>query len=158
VHPWYALICIKSRLVRRQPAYPGKVDAFRGDAAGQRQRKGASHLACSDSQFHSGAAMTPNESVLSPDATQWLPGFRLTHVFRLASNANLNLTGQVAAQFDEVHARVHNWAMIRRGDVLDHKIVVDDISEGCARALRDRLVALDGELRVQVEHLFSKQT
>jgi hypothetical protein len=100
--------------------------------------------------------MQHNDPSVQENPSAWLPGFRLTHVFRLVSKVNLGLAAKVATHLEHAHARVDNWAMVRRGDMLDHKIVINDISEVRARALRDELHALEDGVSVRLEHLFFK--
>lgn len=86
-----------------------------------------------------------------------LPGFGLIHIFRLISTANLQITAKVAAHLEHSHAQVENWVIVRRGNFLDHKIVINEISEPNARALREELIAIDHDMRVRMEHLFIKE-
>jgi len=87
----------------------------------------------------------------------WLPGFGLIHIFRLVSKANLQTTAKVAAHLEHSKVRVNKWVIVRHEDVLDHKIVINEISEGSARALRDELGAIDEDMYVRLEHLFIKE-
>lgn len=82
-----------------------------------------------------------------------LPSHRLTHIFRLVSRVDARINGTVESHIEAANGRVESWTMARRVDVLEHKIVVDGLSEPEAKALRDQLSALDGSLKAHLEHL-----
>jgi hypothetical protein len=89
--------------------------------------------------------------------SQSLPGFRLTHTIHLVSDINLDVVTRAAAHLKNEHALVNHWAMVKRGNLLEQRIVLDDMSEGQARALREQLLALEDVLRVRLEHRFVRQ-
>lgn len=86
--------------------------------------------------------------------SQSLPGFRLIHTIHLVSDLNLDVVTRAAAHLKNQRALVNHWAMVKRGDLLEQRIVLDDMSERQARALRDQLLALEDVLRVRLEHRF----
>jgi hypothetical protein len=83
-----------------------------------------------------------------------LPGFQLTHVIHLVSIASMDVVSRVAAHLKDQQVCVSSFVVLRRGNILDQKIVLDDIGERQAQLLREKLLALDGVLRIRLEHLF----
>jgi len=101
--------------------------------------------------------MQHEDSSTLANRSSWLPGFGLVHIFHLVSKANLQSAAKIAAHLEHSNVQVNNWLIVRRGNVLDHKIVINEISERSARALRDELVAIDEDMRVRLEHLLIKE-
>jgi len=99
-----------------------------------------------------------HEDLSTPvNRSSWLPGYGLVHIFRLVSKVNLQTASKVAAHLDRSNVRVNKWVIVRRGDRLDHKIVLNEISERNARDLRNELIAIDKDMSVRLEHLFLKE-
>jgi hypothetical protein len=88
------------------------------------------------------------------DWSQRLPGFRLTHTIHLVSDINLGVVARVATSLKSECIQVSHWVVARRGDLLEQKIVLDDIGERQARAMRECLSKLQDVLRVRLEHRF----
>lgn len=93
----------------------------------------------------------------SNDLSPWLPHHRLTHIFRLVSRANARINGAVESHIEESNGQIDSWTMVRRVDVIEHKIVVNGLSERRASALRDELRGVDGNLKAHLEHLLQMQ-
>ncbi|QCP54752.1 hypothetical protein FAZ95_38530 [Trinickia violacea] len=89
--------------------------------------------------------------------SQCLPGFQLTHIIHLVSVASRDVVARVKAYLSEQEASVSDFVVLRSGDVLDQKIVLDGIGERRAKALREQLLILDGVLRIRVEHCFVRR-
>ncbi|MFL9866603.1 hypothetical protein PQR67_20705 [Paraburkholderia fungorum] len=83
-----------------------------------------------------------------------LPGFQLTHVIHLVSIASMDVVSRVAAHLKDQQVSVSSFVVLRSGNILDQKIVLDDIGERQAKLLREKLLILDGVLRIRLEHLF----
>lgn len=83
-----------------------------------------------------------------------LPGFQLTHVIRLVSIASMEVVSRVAAHLKDQQVCVSSFVVLRSGNILDQKIVLDGIGERQTQLLREKLLALDGVLRIRLEHLF----
>lgn len=83
-----------------------------------------------------------------------LPGFQLTHVIHLVSIASMDVVSRVAAHLKDQQVCVSNFVVLRSGNILDQKIVLDGIGERQAKLLREKLLILDGVLRIRLEHLF----
>jgi hypothetical protein len=84
--------------------------------------------------------------------SQCLPGSQLTHIIHLISVASRDVVSRVKAHLSEQEASVRDFVVLRSGDVLDQKIVLDGIGERQADVLREQLLILDGVLRVRLEH------
>jgi hypothetical protein len=99
---------------------------------------------------------TPSQSALKTAdiGSQCLPGFRLTHTIHLVSDVNLDVVARTAAHLKSESAPVSHWAVAQRGDILEQKIVLNDISERQARMLREQLLNLEDVLRARLEHRF----
>lgn len=98
--------------------------------------------------------MLENDLLDVADDCHFLPGLRLTNVFRLVSRANAGVNDAVESRIQNANGLIDEWKMARRGEVLEHRIVVSGLGECEARALRDELKCLDGNLKSQLEHLF----
>lgn len=83
-----------------------------------------------------------------------LPGFQLTHILHVVSVASMDVVSRVAAHLNDQHGSVSNFVVLRSGNILDQKIVLDGIGERQAKLLRERLLILDGVLRIRLEHRF----
>ena len=83
-----------------------------------------------------------------------LPGSQLTHILHLVSVARQDVVSRVKAHLRAQQASVSDFVVLRSGDVLDQKIVLDGIGERAANALREQLLILDGVLRIRLEHRF----
>jgi hypothetical protein len=86
--------------------------------------------------------------------SQCLPGSQLTHILHLVSAARQDVVSRVKAHLRAQQASVRDFVVLRSGDVLDQKIVLDGIDERGASALREQLLILDGVLRIRLEHRF----
>jgi hypothetical protein len=112
----------------------------------------------SNLQFLSGVVMhqdLPSRPAAHSPSTDWshgLPGARLTHTLHLVAAPGSDVVARAAACLSNEHVAVRDWAVVRRGGVLEQRIVVDDISEHHAKALSTRLATLADVLRVRVEH------
>ncbi|MGS0891535.1 hypothetical protein ACVBGC_03090 [Burkholderia stagnalis] len=91
-------------------------------------------------------------SATADDWLQHLPGFRLFHTIHLVSDIDPNVVAQAAVHLENERARVNHWAVVKRGNILEQRIVLDDIGERQARGLREQLLALENVLRVRLEH------
>ena len=89
-----------------------------------------------------------------PDWAHCLPGFKLTHTIHLVSSLSLNIVSAAAAILEVQKASVERWTITRFGDVLEQRIVLDEMTERQAVLLREQLVVLDGVLRARIEHHF----
>lgn len=99
--------------------------------------------------------MSQQTPSLSNDGCAWLPRHRLTHIFRVVSRVDAGVNGAIESRIVKSNGRVKQWTMVRRVDVLEHKIIVVGLSESQARLLRDGIGGLEGNLRSNVEHLFT---
>ncbi|HLX00962.1 MAG TPA: hypothetical protein VKS80_02460 [Trinickia sp.] len=81
-----------------------------------------------------------------------LPGSQLTHILHLVSVARQDVVSCVKAHLRAQEASVSDFVVLRSGDVLDQKIVLDGLGERRANALREQLLILDGVLRIRLEH------
>lgn len=99
--------------------------------------------------------MSQQTPSLSDDGCTWLPRHRLTHIFRVVSRVDASVNGAIESRIVKSNGRVEQWTMVRRVDVLEHKITVVGLSESQARLLRDGIGGLEGNLRSNLEHLFT---
>ena len=81
-----------------------------------------------------------------------LPRCRLIHTFHLVSDADSDGATRAATWLKHEHTVLGNAAMVRRGGVLEQRVVLGGISEGEARALRDQLAKRSADVRIRVEH------
>ena len=86
--------------------------------------------------------------------SHYLPGFQLTHTIHLVSVAGMDVVSRVATHLKDQQASVSNFVVLRSGNLLDQKIVLDGIGERQANLLREGLLILDGVLRIRLEHRF----
>lgn len=94
---------------------------------------------------------------LEDEVETWLPGYQLTHILHVASGADLDAVGCVLACMQGDRDAVDHWSIVRRGAVLDQRILFRGISERRVRALRERLAQLGQGLRVRLEHQCSRR-
>ncbi len=110
--------------------------------------------------MHQDTSPSPSSPALKTEDhwSQCLPGFRLTHTIHLVSDINLDVVARAAVHLKNGHASVTHWTMVHRGNILEQKIVLDDIDERQARTLREELSSLDDVLRVRLEHRFVRRS
>jgi hypothetical protein len=84
----------------------------------------------------------------------YLPGFQLTHIIHLVSVVSMDVVSRMVALLKDQQASVSNFVVLRSGNILDQKIVLDGIGERQAKLPRERLSILDGVLRIRLEHRF----
>ncbi len=97
----------------------------------------------------------PSRLAAHSDSTDWshgLPGARLTHTVHLVAAPGSDIVARAAACLSNERVVARDWAVLKRGGVLEQRIVVDDISEQRAKALSAQLASLEHVLRVRVEH------
>lgn len=111
--------------------------------------------ACTGFRQQTEQVMSQQTPSLSDDGCTWLPRHRLTHIFRVVSRVDASVNGAIESRIVKSNGRVERWTMVRRVDVLEHKITVVGLSESQARLLRDRIDGLEGNLRSNLEHLFT---
>ncbi len=90
--------------------------------------------------------------------SQCLPGFRLTHTIYLVSDVNLDVVARAAAHLKNECTPVSQWTMVKRGNLLEQRIVLSEISERQASLLREHLLTLEDVLRVRLEHRFVRRS
>lgn len=100
--------------------------------------------------------MQKHDLLATNDMGFYLPGLRLTHIFRLRCIADTAIPAKVAMQLQAAEVLPDRWDIMRRGDTLDQKIIVADISEELARTLRQNCATLDPGVSVRLEHMFCK--
>ncbi|WP_181885315.1 hypothetical protein [Trinickia dinghuensis] len=83
-----------------------------------------------------------------------LPGFKLTHTIHLVSSPSLSVVSLAAELLEAENAAVERWVVTRCGDLLEQRIVLEDMTEKRAVRLREQLAVLEGVLRARVEHHF----
>ncbi|WP_260853938.1 hypothetical protein [Paraburkholderia sp. BCC1886] len=98
--------------------------------------------------------MTLETGSNSGDSCTLLPHYQLSHIFRLVSRADARVNGAIESHIAGSNGKIERWTMVRRADVLEHKIIVRELTESQARLLRDGLSGLEGNLRSKLEHLF----
>lgn len=91
---------------------------------------------------------------LIADSSLCLPGFKLTHRFRIVSLAHSGAPARVNAYLAEQGARADSAPILRCRELVTQTLVLDGIGERRARALREPLLAIDGVLRIRLEHCF----
>jgi len=96
---------------------------------------------------------TPSATICE-DWSHSLPGFKLTHTVRLVSRPNPGVVSTAAAVLEGEAVAVDQWAVTRRGDVFEQRIVFSEMTETQAVRVREQLAALDGVLRTRMEHHF----
>jgi hypothetical protein len=111
--------------------------------------------ACTGFRQQTEQVMSQPTPSLSTDACTWLPRHRLTHIFRVVSRVDACVNGAIESRIVRSKGRVEQWSMVRRVGVLEHKIIVVGLSESQARLLRDGIGGLEGNLRSNLEHLFT---
>ena len=79
--------------------------------------------------------------------------FRMTHTFHLSVCTSEPIAGQLESTFRSSKARIEKWVISRRGGCYDHAVTVEGIGEESARELRRELAGLNGQIKVNVEHM-----
>ncbi|WP_186131224.1 hypothetical protein [Burkholderia gladioli] len=91
---------------------------------------------------------------LIADSSPCLPGSRLIHLFQIVSPASQDAVARVSSFLSEQGAPLGEPRVSRCRELLTQTIVLDGIGERSARLLREQLLALDGVLRIRLEHRF----
>ncbi|MEK6421178.1 MAG: hypothetical protein V4801_16405 [Burkholderia gladioli] len=91
---------------------------------------------------------------LIADSSLCLPGFKLTHRFHIVSLADSDAPARVNAYLAEQGAHADSAPILRCRQLRIQTLVLEGIGERRARALREALLALDGVLRIRLEHGF----
>ncbi len=95
---------------------------------------------------------------LIADSSLCLPGATLTHVFHVVSTIDRDAAARVLAYLAEQDANARDLSHTRCRRLITQTIVLDGIGERSARALREQMLALDGVLRVRLEHHLVRDT
>jgi hypothetical protein len=98
----------------------------------------------------------PSSLYPAEEWTQCLLGYELTHVISVASMPDMDVVSRVTAHLSQSETPVRSLTVLRNGNILDQKIVIDGIGERGASFLRQQLLNLDGVLRVRLEHRLTR--
>src|SRR6185437_14377793 len=85
--------------------------------------------ACTGFRQQTEQVMSQQTPSHSDDGCTWLPRRRLTHIFRVVSRVDASVSGAIESRIVKSNGRVEQWTMVRRVDVLEHKITVVGLSE-----------------------------
>jgi hypothetical protein len=142
---------------QRQPAFPGKVAAFQGDAADPRQRNGT-RTALSSTTIQKGLAMA--NASLAVDAEDELalafPGRILVHQVTLSGGDQPTLPITVLSLVQAAGARLRAFHLTETTGVYEHRLSVSGLSVNQARRLTDDLRGLPSITGARVEHHLSR--
>lgn len=86
-----------------------------------------------------------------------LESLELTHVFLITSSGDLNDVNDISTCFRTTGQDVMTWAIVRRGDGLEHRIKTVALGERNARTVRDALKILSCVSRVLLEHRYLRR-
>lgn len=93
-------------------------------------------------------------STVGNDWSDCLPGFKLTHTVHVVSCVDLGVVSAAAEVLKAEEAVIERWLVTRCGEVLEQRIVLDEMTEERAVRLREQLAGLHGVMRTRIEHHF----
>ena len=70
------------------------------------------------------------------DWVRCMPDFRLTNIIDLVSNVNLSVVAETAAYLKRERFLVSHRMVVKRGNILEQRMIFDDMNERQARELR----------------------
>lgn len=86
-----------------------------------------------------------------------LESLELTHVFLITSSGDFSNVNDISTCFRSTGQDVMTWAIVRRGDRLEHRIKTVALGERNARIVRDALAILSCVSRVLLEHRYLRR-
>ncbi|AOY96572.1 hypothetical protein BKK79_34135 [Cupriavidus sp. USMAA2-4] len=103
------------------------------------------------------SSSTPGKTACTT-GTEFPPaGDQLVHILHITSVPDHRVVDDVSGRMTACGGTVDGWRVVRSGPLLAQEVRLRGVSQACARAVREELLALDEVLRIRLEHLYLRR-